>query len=80
MSGNSSNSAFGFATQLDGESYYNHGLTKREYFAAMAMQGMLSNSIVLKERHINLFDLERISENAILFADRILHELEKPQP
>lgn len=28
--------------ELVSESYPNHGLTKREYFAVMAMQGMLS--------------------------------------
>jgi len=29
--------------ELVSESYPNHGLTKREYFAAMALQGLLSD-------------------------------------
>lgn len=44
-----------------------HGLTKREYFAAMAMQGMLS-------------DPERygvIAKGAVKFADALIKELNK---
>jgi hypothetical protein len=52
----------------------NHkGLTKREYFAAMAMQGLLA-------RHNYLSDEDVVSRNAVDYADALLAELEKPQP
>jgi hypothetical protein len=45
------------------------GLTKREYFAAMALQGLLANSNI---------QLDGASANtAILFADALIEELSK---
>lgn len=44
------------------------GLTKREYFAAMAMQGLLANTT----------DGPTVKQ-AVLFADAIMAELEKEQ-
>lgn len=50
------------------------GLTKREYFAAMAMQGLLANQEVFS-RYI---EVERA---AVLYADALLQELSKtPNP
>jgi hypothetical protein len=47
----------------------NAGLTKREYFAAMALQGLLANSNI---------QLDGASANtAILFADALIEELSK---
>ena len=46
------------------------GLTKREYIAAMAMQGMLSN-------HYNRRFAELTAKNAVKYADELLEELEK---
>jgi hypothetical protein len=49
-------------------------LTKREYFAAMAMQGLLSNSNY--DIHENgAFDF--VAEDAISFADAVLKQLEE---
>jgi len=45
-----------------------HGLTKREYFAALAMQAMISRDVVIPSK---------IAKDAINFADRLLAELEK---
>ena len=45
------------------------GLTKREYFAAMAMQGLMSNSKVM----IN--DMDNINQ-CVLIADELLKQLE----
>ena len=45
------------------------GITKREYFAAMAMQGMLS--------YIGSLHYESISERAFTIADAMLAESEK---
>jgi len=79
MSGNSSSSAFGFATQLDGESVYNHGLTKREYFAVMAMQSLIDKQSLCG----NIKDYKIIATHATCAADALLAELEnnplKPQ-
>lgn len=41
------------------------GLTKREYFAAMAMQGILASNNRMS-----------VAENAIKFADALLKQLE----
>lgn len=57
----------------------NLGLTKREYFAAMAMQGLLSNPIT-KELVEDCFGLEvprRVAELALHAADALLAELER---
>jgi len=51
--------------------YAYEGLIKREYFAAMAMQGLLANQI-LKET--------KIAEAAVLYADALISELNKPTP
>lgn len=51
------------ATWLDG------GLTKREYFAAMAMQGLLRD-------HYTCFP-ESCATEAVKYADALLAELEK---
>ena len=46
------------------------GLTKREYFAALALQGLLS-----KER--NLGHSEAQAREAVTMADELIHELNK---
>jgi hypothetical protein len=45
------------------------GLTKREYFAGLAMQGLLANSFD--------YTAQDIVEKAVQYADKILVELEK---
>jgi hypothetical protein len=47
-----------------------HGLTKREYFAAMAMQGAISNP------NFN-GDITLAARDAVAAADALLKELEK---
>jgi len=47
------------------------GLTKREYFAAMAMQGMLANSSYTDS-------IEGIAKAAVAYSDALLAELDKP--
>ena len=48
-------------------------LTKREYFTAMAMQGMLANSQIALEDGFD--DEDTIVEEAIFFADRFIKKL-----
>lgn len=49
------------------------GLTKREYFAGLAMQGLLAKS--------NTFtpDSERLAKGAVGYADALLSELSKSE-
>lgn len=56
-----------FAAMNEQDIFY--GLTKREYFAAMAMQGLMSNSRVI----VN--DIDNIKQ-CILIADELLKQLE----
>lgn len=54
------------------------GLTKRELFAAMAMQGLLASSIDPAEARRNGWDFTGwVSRHAVLQADALLVELEK---
>lgn len=48
------------------------GLTKREYFAALAMQGILSNGV-----DFTLHDDKDVAAAAVLHADLLLTELER---
>lgn len=50
------------------------GLTKREYFAAMALQGILSNAATNND-----VETSHIVEDACLFADALIEELNKEQ-
>jgi hypothetical protein len=45
------------------------GLTKREYFAGLAMQGLLAQDSWASEKVL--------AENAIIYADELLKQLEK---
>ena len=56
-------SADGYTTS----NYFNAGLTKREYFAAMAMQGLCALQ--------NMKDDEHIAEIAVTLADELIDEL-----
>ena len=51
-----------------------NGLTKREHFAALAMQGILANPIYDPPRRAKLGGM---SEDAVAAADALLAELEK---
>jgi hypothetical protein len=55
--------------------YSSEGLTKREYFAGLAMQGILSsNTEGLAHGHI---DMSGIIQSAVRASDALLGELEK---
>lgn len=60
-----------------GGGYQQDGLTKREYFAAMAMQALLSNpNIKRPEQNANLKnDLKMFASIAVEYADAVLAEL-----
>lgn len=48
------------------------GINKREYFAAMAMQGLLINAMEFGRTHET-----EISRQAVLYADALIAELNK---
>ena len=52
--------------------YGNDGLTKREYFAAMAMQGLCANSITGSHNKPS-----NLAIDAVMYADALLKELDK---
>lgn len=62
--------------------YLQEGLTKREYFAAMAMQGLLSNPEWMKEYKGEKYLMESdiVAELAIKNADAVLEALSTPSP
>ena len=61
-----------------------YGLTKREYFAAMAMQGVCANpdlSIYFSELKVPTDEVRLLyAESAVKIADALLLELSKPKP
>ena len=62
----------------DGSINYMHGISKREHFAAMAMQGMLSCTDDGDcEMHSAGVFSGHLSRNAVEFADALLKALEE---
>ena len=55
----------------------NAGLTKREYFAGLAMQGLIANGQM--SEHLIFWKSEESAKISVFFADALLAELEKPQ-
>ena len=53
------------------EKYYRKVLTKREYFAGLAMQGLISRQ--------DIEDPENTANNAVCYADALLEELSKTE-
>lgn len=53
------------------------GLTKREYFAVVAMQGILSNSYIWENAALLKLTNEVTTSWAIKFADSLIAELNK---
>jgi hypothetical protein len=53
------------------------GLTKREYFAAMALQGILANSFALEQANKNWGGIESPQQAAVKAADALIEQLNK---
>ena len=66
---NSSSPAFGVTPSDRGFCY--KGLTKREYFAAMALQGLCAKTSYSRP------DCDEVALEAVIIADALLKELEK---
>ncbi len=53
------------------------GLTKREYFAGLAMQALISNSVIVTKIDTNNGeDLQLLSMASISIADELLNQLQ----
>lgn len=52
--------------------YAQYGLTKREHFAAMAMQGMLANGVYKSDL--------ALAVQAVAYADALIEALNAPKP
>lgn len=60
----------------DSNKYY-HGLTKREYFAAIAMQGLLASPNFKIDVQSSVSVSEQFAISATKYADALLAELDK---
>lgn len=70
----------GMYENRDNSIAYEPGLTKREYFAAIAMQGMINGDSVPPDIAGEDWDMQKMAEYSIKAADALLEELEKPTP
>lgn len=55
--------------------YQNNGLTKREYFAAMAMQGILSD----RDNQGYTWNYGAMAADAVKMADELINQLNQPK-
>lgn len=55
----------------EGGTIYSNGLTKREYFAAMAMQGILSDH----DNQGYTWNYEHVVADAVKIADQLINQL-----
>lgn len=60
-----------FQSSMSDTTTSHYGLTKREYFAGLALQALLSSP------HLETDDYEIISKDAVGYADALLKELDK---
>jgi uncharacterized SAM-binding protein YcdF (DUF218 family) len=70
--------AFACVAMSGDNGYQQDGLTKREYFAGLAMQGLLTR---VPYRHngetdLGVLESQRIAEEAVIMADKLLNQLE----
>lgn len=54
---------------------WDKGLTKREYFAAMAMQGILSD----RDNQGYTWNYEAMAADAVKMADQLIQQLNQPK-
>jgi len=78
---NSNEPAFAFtdnrsSSYEDNQCYY--GLSKREYLAAKAMQGLLAAGEQNQPDMKDINERKAIAQYAVQIADALLHELEQP--
>ena len=78
--GNGKMPAFQTAIGMSNSELESMGLTKREYFASLAMQGLMSNTEFIKGGSFDYKSTrtkERVAFISAMVADELLKELEK---
>lgn len=73
---NPNESIFPTRTRINDLYFVDNGLTKREYFAVAAMQGLLASDVIT-EYKTTAMSAEQITEMAVEHADKLLLALEK---
>lgn len=71
---NKDDSAFASAALGDGRSIHEYGLTKREYFAAMVVQGMTVNGAEMWNSHART-----IAKQAVEITDALIEVLNEEE-
>lgn len=76
---NSTKPAFAAVSIGDRNEYLQDGLSKREYFAGLAMQGLMTTLIPLTNNQSvpNFDNVKYCAELAVTAADELLKQLEK---
>lgn len=66
--------------QASGEIIYQQhgGLTKREYFAGLAMQGLCANTGIIRPNQDNEKEHSDFADVCIMYADALLKQLSNP--
>jgi hypothetical protein len=72
---NGNDCAYPTESQYQNVNVLEGGLTKREYFAAMAMQGYLAG----RRSNVDSEDIRRVVEISVKFSDGIINELNKTE-
>jgi hypothetical protein len=67
----------GFYHDHFGSTYATPGITTREYFAAKAVQGLLTRNSGHGSTVLGISELQRIAQEAVLVADALIDELNK---
>ena len=70
-------SAFPEVQKEPREEQHSYGLNKREYFAALAMQGLLTRIPKRQggEVDLGILEAQRIATEAVIMADKMIDEL-----
>lgn len=80
ITGNEPASGFGFTTADGSNHVLENGLTIRQYYAGLAMHGLLANTIVNNpnEKH-KMITTKNLAKSALSYTDALINELNKPQ-
>lgn len=75
---NGQQSAFACVSET---THLQEGLTKREYFAGLAMQGLLTRVPKREGGQVDLgiIECQRIAEESVIMADKLLESLKQPK-
>lgn len=72
MSTTKNDSAYPEIQMAAGQIFHQPGLTKREYFAAMAMQGIIANNHHGPDEYV-----KQAAREAVQYADALIEQLNK---